>query len=1052
MRRYSCLTHAGSLSSFRYMGGKIGCDQRVFRVLCWLVGGWGLLALAPACGSVHQGGTPPDDPGGSLDAGPRDAGAGPMPDGPAGDAGVDAPPGPPYPFPTNPAGGEFAWVVSMPGAGDPVSVTADHDGRIVVVAKQTGEVTFGELHVPSPETREALLVLKLTADGKPIWARSFDGATQINPSAVATTPEGDIVVGGSFQGTGLRVGDVAVANAGNMDGFVMVLDGQSGATRWAAPLGSPADDRVAGVVAGHDGAGADAIYVYGNLSQSAMIAGQAVASGAYLIRYDADGTPRWVNAYPNLAPDFANAIALDPQHGPVITGTFGGTLVLGDQVAVDGAGDTVVAGFDPDGHARFARPIYAGSTSSFYRSLALAPSGDIYVASNASYGTTLVDDHPIWAPGLPSQILLLRLTPEGRYAFSTLIAGDPIPHVQHMATDATGAAYMITSCPTRVYVQPEIECPQGGSVILSYDADNQYRWATYVRPGLVESMVAVPGNRLIVAGVSAWYGDDEDFGGVRVPTQQLFIAALAGGPARAPSPVPAAPVISGVQLDGQFDTELRQGGTATLVVRGHGLDHVTSARLGDIDIHVPPSAGTEPVLRLTVTIPHGHAPGPLSLVLGNAGGTASATSVVNVTPVVVTPLGSDSGRGTFSSPMRLRRVDWIDLLDYGDVLLLRNGVHTCNTGIQLRTGVIVHGESKSGTLVRGDLGRPFGGFHMGGGHFGAASVENMTIESAGFYDGAISVASNGRVNVTDVDLRGASEIGIRASSGGTAIVRRVRYLQGSGTAIFVDGGRVDASQVEIAGHATGISVHAGALNLADSTVSSDATAVLLGNGTSTSEVTDTTITRSTLRSSYRGIDAITARLTVRDSTIEAINPGPNGMDGINMVGGDLTVTGSVIRGWPNVGINTFWLATDIIIFASASPGPRASALDPTPEATTVTLDDVEVTACRFGIRYDAGLGGGRFAMHRSRVSSTDTGVLIERTFEAADLGTASVPGDNQLEVTSGGAALEVFGDSPGVAVGAHGTTLNGLSYAGDVQGPADVAGGYRIGAASTVHF
>lgn len=859
----------------------------------------GAPTLAPACSSAHNSGAPPDDASGFLDAGPGDAGAGPIPDavggGSAGDAGVDAPPGDPNLFPSDPAGGEFAWVVSMPGAGDPVSITADHDGSIVVVARQTSEVTLGELRVPRPGTPEALLVLKLTADGKPIWARSFDGATQISPSAVATTPEGDVVVGGSFQGTGLRFGDAAVANTGKTDGFVVVLDGQSGTTRWAASLGSPGDDLVAGVVAGHDSAGADAIYVYGELYQSAVIADHTVSSGAYLIRYDADGTPRWVNTYPNLNPGFNHTIALYPQHGPVITGTFWGTLVLGDQVAVDGAGDAVVAGLDPDGQVRFARSIYAEGSSPSFRTLALALGGDVYVSSSdADSGATVVDDHTIWTPGWRSQLLLLRLTPEGRYAFSTLIAGNPILHARHMATDATGAAYLVTSCETRMYVQPEIECPNGASVILSYDDHNQYRWATYVRPGAVESIVAVPGNRLIVAGVSesALYGHDEDFGGVQVPARQLFIAALAGGPARAPLPLPAAPEILGVQLDGQFDTELRQGGTATLVVYGHGLDHVTSARLGDIDIHVPPSAGTEPVLHLAVTIPHGHAPGSLSLVLGNEGGTASATSVVNVTPVVVTPSGSDSGRGTFTSPMRLCRTDWINLLDYGDVLLLRNGVHTCSTNILLRRGVIAQGESKSGTIVRGDFSRPFGGFSTVDGHFGATSVENMTIESANASSGAISVAGNGRVNVTDVDLQGGSELGIRASSGGTAIVSRVRYLQGSGTAIVVDGGRVDASQVEITSHLIGIYVHSGALNLADSTIASDETAVMFGSGASDSHVTDSTITRSTLHSRFRGIDAAAARLTVRDSTIEATDP--NASDGIRMIGGDLTVIGSVL--------------------------------------------------------------------------------------------------------------------------------------------------------------
>jgi hypothetical protein len=184
--------------------------------------------------------------------------------------------------------------------------------------------------------------------------------------------------------------------------------------------------------------------------------------------------------------------------------------------------------------------------------------------------------------------------------------------------------------------------------------------------------------------------DVTSFGGVPVPTEQLFVAALASGAPRPPAPLPDAPVMASVAVDGASDAQIRQGGAGTLVIHGAGLDHVTSARLGDIDVHVPSGAASASVLRLPVIIPHGHAPGTLTLMLGNVTGAAQAPSAVTVTPIVVAPTGSDAGRGAFRAPFRLCRPDGFGAR-YGDLVLLKRGIHGCSDRLTLEGGVTVRG-------------------------------------------------------------------------------------------------------------------------------------------------------------------------------------------------------------------------------------------------------------------------------------------------------------------------------------------------------------------------
>jgi hypothetical protein len=91
-------------------------------------------------------------------------------------------------------------------------------------------------------------------------------------------------------------------------------------------------------------------------------------------------------------------------------------------------------------------------------------------------------------------------------------------------------------------------------------------------------------------------------------------------------------------------------------------------------------------------------------------------------------------------------------------------------------------------------------------------------------------------------------------------------------------------------------------------------------------------------------------------------------------------------------------------------------------------------------------------MHHAHVSAAQLSVELLRRFVAADLGTIESPGDNQLEVLSGNTALIVSGEVPDADIHAHGTTLNGTLYTGDVQGPVDVPGGYIIHGSNIVHF
>lgn len=999
-----------------------------------------LLALVLACGSGAGAAGTASDAGAGDVAG--DAGSGPAPDagpaGPGSDAGVDAPPGDGNPFPDDPAGGEFAWAVPASGA-DWSRLAVDGAGNIVVAARQRGPVAIGDVRLPAPASFQALVVLKLTPSGTPVWARSLESHPRIDPRALAVTPAGDVVVGAVFEGP-LRPPSSAVDDA-----LVAVLDGGTGATRWSVELASAGDDKVSGLAAGPDGAGGAAIYVFGRVGLDTTVSGQPVAAGAHLIRFDADGSLRWERSVPGDA-GFMEALVLDPARGPVIATNGGGDPSI-DDPAIPGSG-TLVAGFDPDGNVRFVRKL-ASSDPSLFHSLAIAPGGDIYVASMTSNTETAVDDHVI--PRVPDSFdapYLLRLGADGHYASAHVISGDRLGVSASVTTDAEGAAYLYFDG-GHANVQPEIDCGSlRGSVIASYGPDGEYRWATSVTAAHVDAVAAAPGNRLIVVG---WgFSSEITLGGVTIPDPGLFIAALAGGAARPPSPLPPVPAIADAVLDGVSDRQIRQGATGKLTIHGTGLDRVTSARLGDIDIHVPP-AGTATSLVLDVMIPHGHAPGLLGLKLGNAAGSTQIGGVVTVTPIVVTPTGSSTGRGTFSSPLSFCGNDWFSLTRYGDLVLLRNGTYACDGSITVHGGVTIRGESKTSTVITGGNGRndTFDGLGtISVDNIGTAAIENLTITSS---HTQVAFSGGAAISVSDVDVRGVRGNGVRVGGVGTATVARFNYLQSAGTAIVVDNGSVIATAVRVEDAFRGVKMNVGMLTLSDSVLSSTQPAVEAGDDNSFPGVR-IALTNTVLRSQRSGLSAAASLVTMSGCTVEPL-PDPQATEGVLMAGGTLTMSDSRIHGWLNgiTGRPVFVLAG-----ATTSSVQGTSIFDEQAFIVNFLLDHVDIAGSGHAIRYEAGgigLAGGRFSLRHSHLH-TDGGpaaLLLSDTF-TADLGTAADPGDNRLESASGAALFDVRTQA-GAAIDAHGTTLNGNVHDGDgdVLGPVQSAD-YQLLGPNTIHF
>lgn len=225
------------------------------------------------------------------------------------------------------------------------------DDTLYICGSFEGSIDFG-LGRAYVSTLEASFVAEVERASGTIHDVAFvAGSEAVRLTALTQTPDGDIVVGGLFEGglTDPQNTDEQLPFGGGEDGIVLVLDAQTLAPTWARAFGAEGIDHV------RDVAVLDDIIVVGGIFQLTTSFGgdtfQTDDTDVFLVALDvATGEHRGSIAFPGASNDQLRAIsrmgtAADPQ--VVLVGDFQGTVDFGgDPLVSQGDSDVFVAIFD----------------------------------------------------------------------------------------------------------------------------------------------------------------------------------------------------------------------------------------------------------------------------------------------------------------------------------------------------------------------------------------------------------------------------------------------------------------------------------------------------------------------------------------------------------------------------------------------------------------------------------------------------------------------------------------------------------------------------------
>ncbi len=260
--------------------------------------------------------------------------------------------------------GQTVWAQRISGDGlkDIANVAVLPDTSLLVAGffKNTLELGDSLITTAAAPGSTSLFLAAFSPQGTLRWVTQAGGEGDLRITAMATAPDGQIAVGGTFDGIATLAGTTLDAGFFNQDVFLAAFSPQ-GEALWARDLGGIIEDNLKGIAVDSLGN----IYATGNiigvmnLSETLSIESSNGNDDFFLVKYAPDGTPLWGRALGG--PDVQNGNAVVVRDGFVIVGGGFQGLIGWDGLSADVGTDDVIwgfaAGFTPDGAARWLRTI-----------------------------------------------------------------------------------------------------------------------------------------------------------------------------------------------------------------------------------------------------------------------------------------------------------------------------------------------------------------------------------------------------------------------------------------------------------------------------------------------------------------------------------------------------------------------------------------------------------------------------------------------------------------------------------------------------------------------
>jgi len=329
--------------------------------------------------------------------------------------------------------GDYLWSKSFGDAmeQEEIQVAIDKDGNVILGGSFQGTVDFGGGPLESAGSND-VFVAKLDKDGSPMWSKRFGNDKNQTLESVAVGPAGEIAIAGGFEAT-IDFGSGGYPSNGSLDAFIVKLN-ELGGSDWTRRVGSGAYDVATSVAIDADGN----VIGHGKFTGTVTVGDTMLTSAGFedlfLAKYDSMGAVLWANRYGTTIPDGGGSVIATAQKNIALCGFIQGDIDFGGG-DLTGVGNVYVAESDAAG---------AHQWSSKFGGLGNEVCGAIAAdaASNIVFGGAFFESADFGGGTLANagdgDIYVVKLDAEGKHVWSRRFGDAALQRPTAITTDSTG--------------------------------------------------------------------------------------------------------------------------------------------------------------------------------------------------------------------------------------------------------------------------------------------------------------------------------------------------------------------------------------------------------------------------------------------------------------------------------------------------------------------------------------------------------------------------------------------------------------------------------------
>ena len=351
-------------------------------------------------------------------------------------------------------------------------------GDLVLGGSFEGTIDLGGGPIQSAGGADVFLA-RLGPWGNHLWSRRFGSRSGMTQAVhdLALAADGAIVAVGVFDGEIGFGGDALAAEGGsNVDVFVAKLDA-AGDHVWSKRFGDGTNQYAAGVAVGPDGG----VVVVGAFEGTVDFGGGPLTSAgdvdAFVVKLDAAGDHVWSKRFGAAGPQYARDVAFDTAGRAVVVGDFEGSVDLGGGgLASAGDRDVFVVALDAAGDHAWSLR-FGDTKRQLGKSVAADPRGGVWIASDFR-GAIDFGGGPLASLG-DLDVAIASLDAGGAHLFSARFGDDQPQSEPRVVVDAAGEVTLSATFAGVVDLGGGVlAAGEGlGLFVAKLDATGAHRWS-----------------------------------------------------------------------------------------------------------------------------------------------------------------------------------------------------------------------------------------------------------------------------------------------------------------------------------------------------------------------------------------------------------------------------------------------------------------------------------------------------------------------------------------------------------------------------------------------